>query len=396
MSRSRRSRSRRLIVAVILAVVFCGALPAVAGASPQSDLKRTRAKITAAKKEKSALKDQICRLDARLNAIESRLASLGGRIDSVGERLAVTREKLEALQRQLRLKRVELRKAERALALEERNFGRRVVVAYKTPDLSYVDVVLESTSFEDLISRVRLVCDLMRGNNELVARLEGARDTVEREKRAIASAEHDVHAAVNDLETRSAQLVALRDAQAASKAAARAARAQKSGALAAVNDDLAELERQEDQLVAESNQLAGVISGSQGGGGGSGSLVWPTSGPVTSSFGWRTHPILHVQKFHTGIDIGAGYGAAICAADGGTVIYATWMSGYGNVTIVDHGGGLSTLYAHQATIGVGVGAGVSRGEAIGSVGSTGFSTGPHLHFEVRVNGNPRDPLAYLP
>jgi len=170
----------------------------------------------------------------------------------------------------------------------------------------------------------------------------------------------------------------------------------KRGELAAVNDDLALLERQEDQLLAESNALSGVIAGASGAGGGTGSLIWPCGGPVVSSFGWRIHPILHYRKFHTGIDIAAGYGVPIRASDGGTVIYATWMGGYGNVIIVDHGRGVSTLYAHQSSLAAGTGARVGRGQVIGYVGSTGFSTGPHLHFEVRVNGNPVDPMGYLP
>ncbi len=102
-----------------------------------------------------------------------------------------------------------------------------------------------------------------------------------------------------------------------------------------------------------------------------------------------------MKRFHTGIDIGVGYGTPIHAADSGTVIYATWMSGYGNVIIIDHGNGISTLYAHQSSLAVGMGARVARGQVIGYVGSTGFSTGPHLHFEVRLNGTPVDPLAYL-
>ena len=99
---------------------------------------------------------------------------------------------------------------------------------------------------------------------------------------------------------------------------------------------------------------------------------------------------------HTGIDLAAGYGTPIRAADSGTVIYATWMGGYGNVIIVDHGRGISTLYAHQSSLAAGNGQRVGRGQVIGYVGSTGFSTGAHLHFEVRVNGNPVDPMGYLP
>ena len=119
------------------------------------------------------------------------------------------------------------------------------------------------------------------------------------------------------------------------------------------------------------------------------------NGSVSSPFGWRIHPILGYRKFHTGIDIGVGYGVPIHSAAAGTVIYATWMGGYGNVIIVDHGDGLSTLYAHQSSLAVGNGARVARGQTVGYVGSTGFSTGPHLHFEVRVNGNPVDPMGYL-
>ena len=118
-------------------------------------------------------------------------------------------------------------------------------------------------------------------------------------------------------------------------------------------------------------------------------FIWPASGPVTSPFGWRW------GRMHEGIDIGAPYGAPIVAAAAGTVIYCGWMSGYGNLVAIDHGGGISTAYGHQSSIAVACGQHVDQGQTIGYVGSTGHSTGPHLHFEVRVNGSPVDPLGYL-
>ena len=389
------SITRRLIMTAFLAALALGFVPVVAAAVPQGTLEQTRAKIVAAKKHKASLTDQIAALDGSLAAVDGQLARLGDQIDAVGEKLETTREKLGLLREQLRLKRLELEKAGKKLALELDYFQQRIVITYKTSDLTYVDVVLESTSFEDLITRMSMVRDFIAGDNDLVGRLQATRDTVEREKQAIAGRESAVQKAVADLQQQNDELAALRAAQAAQQAASLALRKQKNGTLSSVENNLALLERQEDQLLAESNALSGVINGSSGGGGGTGSLIWPVSGPVTSSFGWRIHPIFGYKKFHTGIDIGAGYGAPIHAADSGTVIYATWMSGYGNVIIIDHGRGISTLYAHQSSLAVGNGARVSRGQTIGYVGSTGFSTGPHLHFEVRLNGNPVDPMAYL-
>ena len=382
-------------MAAFLAALALGFVPVVAAAAQQGTLEHTRARIVAAKKHKASLTDQIAALDGRLAAMDGQLARLGDQIDAVGEKLATTREKLGLLREEMRLKRLELEKAEKKLALEQDYFQQRVVITYKTSDLTYVDVVLESTSFEDLVTRMSVVRDFIAGDNDLVGRLQTMRDTVEGEKQAIADKESAVHKAVADLQQQSDELAALRAAQAAQQAASLALRKQKDGTLSSVENNLALLERQEDQLLAESKALSGVINGSSGGGGGTGSLIWPVSGPVTSSFGWRIHPIFGYKKFHTGIDIGAGYGAPIHAADSGTVIYATWMSGYGNVIIIDHGRGISTLCAHQSSLAVGNGARVSRGQTIGYVGSTGFSTGPHLHFEVRLNGNPVDPMAYL-
>ncbi|MPZ74184.1 MAG: peptidoglycan DD-metalloendopeptidase family protein, partial [Nitriliruptorales bacterium] len=124
-------------------------------------------------------------------------------------------------------------------------------------------------------------------------------------------------------------------------------------------------------------------------------LQWPANGPKTSGYGWRTHPIFGTSRFHAGIDIGAGYGAAIVAADSGVVVSADSRGGYGNTVVIDHGGGMATLYAHQSSMSVSAGQSVSRGQVIGAVGSTGYSTGPHLHFEVRVNGATRDPMNYF-
>ena len=124
-------------------------------------------------------------------------------------------------------------------------------------------------------------------------------------------------------------------------------------------------------------------------------MVYPCAGEITSSFGWRTHPILGYQRFHSGVDFGADYGTTIHAADSGTVIFSGWYGGYGNAVILDHGNGISSLYGHTSELYVSEGQTVQRGQSIAAVGSTGLSTGPHLHFEVRQDGDPVDPMAYL-
>ena len=130
--------------------------------------------------------------------------------------------------------------------------------------------------------------------------------------------------------------------------------------------------------------------------GATGSMMWPCPSchTITSEFGWRYHPIYHTQKYHSGVDIGASYGASIVAADGGTVITAGAVSGYGNCVVINHGNGITTLYGHMSSIAVSSGQKVSKGQTIGYVGSTGNSTGPHLHWEVTVNGVRQNPLNY--
>jgi murein DD-endopeptidase MepM/ murein hydrolase activator NlpD len=128
---------------------------------------------------------------------------------------------------------------------------------------------------------------------------------------------------------------------------------------------------------------------------GSGQMLLPCLGEITSGFGWRMHPVLGYERFHAGIDIGADYGSTIYAADQGIVMFAGWYGGYGNAVVIDHGGGITTLYGHTSELYVVEGQTVSKGTAIAAVGSTGLSTGPHLHFEVRRQGEPTDPMAYL-
>ena len=126
-----------------------------------------------------------------------------------------------------------------------------------------------------------------------------------------------------------------------------------------------------------------------------GGMIWPISGPITSEFGWRTHPIFGSQRFHSGLDIGGDYGMPIHAAQGGVVIEAGWIGGYGNTIMIDHGGGIVTLYGHNESLAVGVGQQVNQGDVIAYCGSTGNSTGPHCHFEVRLSGEPVSPWNYL-
>ena len=401
------SRPRTLILAAFLVALVIGILPPVSGAlTPgqaqdelavtQDQLELMRARIAEAEARQADLDAQVRSIDARLGSIEGDLAATGQKIAQVESKLERTRARLDRLRAELRAKRIELKIAENRLATQQAAFEQRLVVLYKANDLSYLDVLLRSSDFDDLVGRFRVVHDLVGGENDLLGRLEAARAAVEDERAALDEKQEEAALAAVELEEERATLAALRAAQQEQRDAVYAARQDKAGTLAAANADLAELERQEDELLAQSQSLAAIINGNSGGGNGTGSMMWPVNGTVTSGFGYRIHPILGKRILHTGIDIAAGSGTAIWAADGGKVIYATWVSGYGNTVAIDHGGGISTLYAHQSSMAVSYGQTVKKGAVIGYVGSTGYSTGPHLHFEVRVNGTPVDPMGYLP
>jgi len=159
-------------------------------------------------------------------------------------------------------------------------------------------------------------------------------------------------------------------------------------------------ERAYQETIAASSEVEKLIRQSKYRGTGAshtsgGRMIWPLSGPITSEFGWRTHPIFGRQIFHSGLDIAGDYGDPILAADGGVVINAGWISGYGNAVIIDHGNGINTLYGHCQSLNVSEGQTVSQGQVIAYVGSTGNSTGPHCHFEVDLNGKAVSPYDYL-
>ena len=261
--------------------------------------------------------------------------------------------------------------------------GRRVRDIYMHGQISYLDVLFGAKDFGDLMTRMDLLKRVIHEDYDLVR-------TVLDEKQ--------------EIETRQSALEADRKTQAEQEQKTRAARqimeqkvAKQQALIDKMKSDKAVFDQQYDELMAASKQIANMIRGSHYNvqPSGSGAMIWPISGPITSEFGWRTHPITGDQRFHSGLDIGGDYGIPVHAAQAGTVTYAGWISGYGNTVIIDHGGGVTTLYGHNQSLAVGEGQSVAQGEGISYCGSTGNSTGPHCHFEVRQNGEPVSPYGYL-
>ena len=214
------------------------------------------------------------------------------------------------------------------------------------------------------------------------------------------AARSDVATRQQEVLTRKAALEAARAQQAAARAEVAAEAATEQQLLRAVQAKKSEYLRQINQLQAESNEIAAALRRRQSGGSvtpsGRGVVAWPLASPVvTSGFGYRVHPIYGDRRLHAGVDFRAATGTPVYSGAGGVVVFSGWKSGYGNTVVIDHGGRLATLYAHNSALAVASGATVTRGQRISSAGSTGNSTGPHLHFEVRVNGTPVDPMNYL-
>jgi murein DD-endopeptidase MepM/ murein hydrolase activator NlpD len=275
----------------------------------------------------------------------------------------------------------------------------RVDAVYRAGDWIYIEVLLGSSDVADFVQRAEFITRLIGADEEIASGLETDQSTLENATAELNRTLETVQTKRAEVKAEQISLERLQSAQGSKRAAQQAVQNQKSSMLVETTKNVARLRAAAQAEEEESARIARLLrnGSSHGSGKYAGTMTWPTPGHdrVSSPFGMRMHPILNVKKMHTGIDISAPEGARIVAAGNGTVIYAGSRGGYGNCTMIDHGNGLVSLYAHQSRISVSVGDKVTAGQTIGAVGSTGLSTGPHLHFEVRVNGDPVNPLGYL-
>lgn len=316
----------------------------------------------------ASLSEQKRQIDEEADAAEQAYKEVKSHLDETRSRIKDNEAKIDRLSSD----RDEKRKL----------LGKRVRDIYINGQISYIDVLFGAKDMQDFLTRMDLLKRVIKYDYDLVKTVMDEMKDIESAQKELDKDREELEPQVQDAEDKKDVMLLKKRKQ------------QK--LIDKMKNDKATLDRQYDELMAASKEITKMIQQRQGSySGGSGSMSWPISGPITSPFGWRVHPISGSRRFHSGLDIGGDYGMAVHAAADGTVIYSGWISGYGNAVIIDHGGGITTLYGHNQSLSVSVGQSVSRGQVIAACGSTGNSTGPHCHFEVRQNGEPVSPYNYL-
>jgi len=349
----------------------------------QQKLEQKKQKLEQAKERKGVLTTEISRYTERINQLRGEVATLRNREAIVQERLSRTEARLELEENRLEQLRKRLKRSLKVLA-------KRLVEIYKSDEPDALTVILNANGFDDLVSRYEYLDRIQSQDASIVHRVrdlrDEARETVERVRAArdeIAARKAELARTRQQLEARQAELDAVRDRKAQALASVREHIHEYEGDISELNAKIqAQLQAAQASTTQSDPLPAGPIRG------GSSGMIWPVNGPVVSPFGPRW------GRLHAGIDIAVPAGTPIRAAKAGRIVLAAPTSGYGNYTCIDHGGGLSTCYAHQSRYAITSGS-VSQGQVIGYVGCTGHCYGDHLHFEVRVNGAPVDPMGYL-
>jgi murein DD-endopeptidase MepM/ murein hydrolase activator NlpD len=394
-------RFRRLfpLVLALAAVSTTSASGDVAGRKQAIDarLQRVQAKILWAEQRERTLAGQIATVNGQIRELDQQVGVVATQLRPLQRDLDLHQEKLDRLTELFRLQTSRFHFYRHEYQALVDRLGNRLVDLYEGGEPGSIEVLFGAKSVTDLIDTVQVVDSLGAQDRSIAGQVGTARERVRIQRAHTKRFRALVAAELRTIAVRTNQVRALQDQLLASENRLAAARVAKRDALRNVKESKAEFLHEAAGLQAASAALASRIRTAQSSYSYSpgdttpsaAGFIWPVNGPVTSPFGWRW------GRMHEGIDIGVGYGTPIHAAASGRVVYAGWMSGYGNLVAIDHGRGISTAYGHQSSLAVSVGQVVSQGQTIGYVGCTGHCFGPHLHFEVRINGAPVDPLGYL-
>jgi murein DD-endopeptidase MepM/ murein hydrolase activator NlpD len=386
--------ARRL--AIVLAAVLVFAAPAAGDNSGK--ISQLHQRIAAARAKEARLSARITDITSAIRKLEARVGDVSQRLSVLERDLDLHRRRLEHLTELFALQSDRLVFLRREYARAVRELNVRMVDIYETRDPTLLDVILESNSLQDALDRIHYIEAIAQQDKHIATSVGTARDRVHAARQRTKKVRARVRSETQVIAVRTQQQRIARIELLASQRGLAGKRARQRNALGSTREQKAVMIAEANALAAEDARIRAQLAAAQSARASSAAtdatpsshgLIWPVSGPVTSPYGYRW------GRLHAGIDIGVGYGTPIHAAASGTVVLAGWTGGYGNYTCIDHGGGLATCYAHQSSYAVSAGAHVSQGQVIGYVGSTGHSFGAHLHFEVRINGTPVDPLGYL-
>lgn len=379
---------KKKLLGAAFAALFAAA-PLFAGYGFASSVEDKRAELNDVKQQMEQM--QARKEEARQKA-ENASAQLDEIVSNLNELQAQANElqqKNDGLQSKINESQAQLDKKQREVDERMKIYRRRLRDIYINGQINYLDVLLGAKDFSDFSSRMYLLQKIISSDLAMLEQMKRDAEEINARKEQLAAELKEIKATQTELEAKKARVSKLRE--------------QRAQVLYKAQEEESASQAEYDRLLAISENITAMLrnmessrGGAPAGRGGTGRFMWPCNGTITSYYGWRTHPIFGTTKYHSGMDIAVDYGTPIQAADSGTVVYSGWLGGYGNCVMIDHGSGLVTLYGHNDSLTVGEGQYVNKGTVIAYAGSTGYSTGPHCHFEVRLHGEVTEPLNYLP
>lgn len=373
---------KKSLFTILLTMIILSLTVVQAYGDALSDLKKQQKNINS---QINQTKNQIKNIQNQTKDVSKQIDELDKKMDNATIELEKVEKELENLNKNIEKTAEELNIAEKNLEEKKELFNQRIRVMYQNGNVGYLEVLLSAGNIKDFLSRKEMIQSIADHDKELIEYMKEQRDTIDLKKTELEAQRASVEVTKSKLESRKKDL-------------ARVTR-EKELFMSRLQQDIKALEKEYDKQNEYAKEIESKIvklqreTGPYSGG----KMAWPVPGHtrISSYYGYRIHPIFKTKKLHTGIDIPAPTGTAIKAASDGTVIYSDWLGGYGKAVMVDHGGGIVTLYGHNSSLVAKVGQKVKRGDTIAKAGSTGNSTGPHCHFEVRKNGAYVDPMPWL-